>query len=135
LYGKPLDEKNYDIHDFDWVLFVKERQELVAHDITNYLKNEREYDKTILFCQNSEGGSPSSNLSIAASSIMFVPVAGVEVDSSFSLSSPSSSSTLIYLNSGLLQCALLQVLDLYTFKGSLSTLIHPNRELFSNLTK
>jgi hypothetical protein len=86
--------------------------------------------KTILFCQNSEGGSTSSNLSIAASTIMFVPVAGA-----FSLSSPSSSSTLIYLNSSLLQYALLQVLDLYTFKGSLSTLIHPNRELFSNLTK
>lgn len=56
LDGKPLDStKTYGYKDFDRILIVDERRKAVANHITKFLEeNNQKYDKTILFCQNSE---------------------------------------------------------------------------------
>ncbi len=56
LDGKPLDStKTYGYKDFDRILIVDERRKAVANHLTKFLEeNNQKYDKTILFCQNSE---------------------------------------------------------------------------------
>ena len=55
LDGKLLEDKKYTYKDFDRVLTVDERRKTVAKHLVEFLeKNGQEYDKTILFCQNSE---------------------------------------------------------------------------------
>jgi len=55
LDGKPLEDRVYTYKDFDRILVVDERRKAVAKHLIEFLeKNNRKYDKTILFCQNSE---------------------------------------------------------------------------------
>ena len=55
LDGKILEDKLYTYKDFDRVLIVDERRKAVAMHLINFLeKNNQKYNKTILFCQNSE---------------------------------------------------------------------------------
>ena len=55
LDGKLLEDKKYTYKDFDRILTVNERRKTVAKHLVEFLeKNGQEYDKTILFCQNSK---------------------------------------------------------------------------------
>jgi len=54
LDGKLLESKTYTYKDFDRTLIVNERRKTVASHLVKFLQNNKEYDKTILFCQNSE---------------------------------------------------------------------------------
>jgi len=55
LNGKLLENRKYTYKDFDRILIVNERRKAVAHHLVNFLeKNNQKFNKTILFCQNSE---------------------------------------------------------------------------------
>jgi len=55
LDGKLLEQKTYGISDFDRILKVDSRRKTVAEHLIRFLdENSARYDKTILFCQNSE---------------------------------------------------------------------------------
>lgn len=49
-YGNEVPDEEFNIKDFDKKIVVDERTELVANRITQYLKNNNRYDKTIVFC-------------------------------------------------------------------------------------
>lgn len=51
--GLPVEDRVYGQSDFDRNIVVKERQEIVAQRITDYMKdNNCRYAKTIVFCEN-----------------------------------------------------------------------------------
>ena len=55
LDGKELEQKTYGMRDFDRILKIDERRKTVADHLIRFLdKDDAKYDKTILFCQNSE---------------------------------------------------------------------------------
>lgn len=55
LEGKLLEQKTYTMSEFDRILKVDSRRETVASHLTEFLeKNNRKFDKTIMFCQSSE---------------------------------------------------------------------------------
>ena len=55
LDGKILEDRIYNYRDFDRILIVDERRKAVAKHLVDFLeKNSQKYNKTILFCQNSE---------------------------------------------------------------------------------
>jgi type I restriction enzyme R subunit len=55
LNGKLLDqEKTYGYKDFDRIMIVDERRKAVAKHLVDFMEKNGRYDKTILFCQNSE---------------------------------------------------------------------------------
>ena len=55
LDGKILEDRIYNYRDFDRILIVNERRKAVAKHLVDFLeKNSQKYNKTILFCQNSE---------------------------------------------------------------------------------
>lgn len=55
LDGKILEDRIYGYKDFDRILIVDERRKSVAKHLVDFLeKNNQKYNKTILFCQNSE---------------------------------------------------------------------------------
>lgn len=61
--GKILEEKTYTHKDFDRTLIVDRRREAVADHIVGFLdKNDRKYDKMILFCQTSEHAKAMTKL-------------------------------------------------------------------------
>ena len=49
-YGNEIPDEEFNVKDFDKKIVVDERAELVAKRITQYLKNNNRYDKTIVFC-------------------------------------------------------------------------------------
>lgn len=49
-YGNEIPDEEFNVKDFDKKIVVDERTELVAKRITQYLKNNNRYDKTIVFC-------------------------------------------------------------------------------------
>lgn len=49
-YGNEVPDEEFNVRDFDKKIVVDERTELVAKRITQYLKNNNRYDKTIVFC-------------------------------------------------------------------------------------
>ena len=49
-YGNEVPDEEFNVKDFDKKIVVDERTELVAKRITQYLKNNSRYDKTIVFC-------------------------------------------------------------------------------------
>lgn len=49
-YGNEVPNEEFNVKDFDKKIVVDERTELVAKRITQYLKNNNRYDKTIVFC-------------------------------------------------------------------------------------
>lgn len=55
LNGKMLEQKVYGIKDFDRILKIDSRRKTVADHLIRFLEeNDAKFDKTILFCQNSE---------------------------------------------------------------------------------
>ena len=54
LNGKVLEQKKYGHKDFDRILIVDERRKTVAKHLIDFLEKNGKYNKTILFCQNSE---------------------------------------------------------------------------------
>ena len=48
--GEPIDDRVYEKQDFDRELVIKERTEIVAKKITQFLKETDRYSKTIVFC-------------------------------------------------------------------------------------
>lgn len=53
-YGNPVEEKDYKLKDFDRELVIDERTETVARRITEFLKVNDRYAKTIVFCVDTE---------------------------------------------------------------------------------
>ena len=54
LNGKILEDKKYGYKDFDRTLIVDERRKAVAKHLIDFLEKNGKYNKSILFCQNSE---------------------------------------------------------------------------------
>lgn len=52
--GKNLPDKTFHQEDFDSILFMEERTKLVARRITDWLKENGRFSKTIVFCKNTE---------------------------------------------------------------------------------
>ncbi|RJP86273.1 MAG: DEAD/DEAH box helicase [Desulfobacteraceae bacterium] len=52
--GDPVEDRIYNRSDFDRLLVVDERRELVARKITEFLKGTDRFSKTIVFCQDIE---------------------------------------------------------------------------------
>lgn len=51
--GKPVENRTYIQKEFDRIIVVEERQDIVAQRITDYMKdNDCRYAKTIVFCEN-----------------------------------------------------------------------------------
>lgn len=51
-YGKPIEDRIYNQKDFDRDLVLEKRTELVAKKVTEFLKENDRFDKTIVFCEN-----------------------------------------------------------------------------------
>ncbi|QUS62284.1 DEAD/DEAH box helicase family protein [Synechocystis sp. PCC 7339] len=51
-YGQKIEDRVYNQRDFDKVLILNRRTDLVAAKITEYLKVTNRFDKTIVFCEN-----------------------------------------------------------------------------------
>ncbi|HDU8627107.1 DEAD/DEAH box helicase family protein [Morganella morganii subsp. morganii] len=51
-YGKEIEDRIYNLKDFDRTLVIDERTILVAKTITDYLKRTNPMDKTIVFCND-----------------------------------------------------------------------------------
>jgi len=49
-YGKIIEDRVYNVKDYDQQLVLEKRTELVAKQITDYLKPNQRYNKTIVFC-------------------------------------------------------------------------------------
>jgi type I restriction enzyme, R subunit len=63
LDDKLLDtEKTYGYKDFDRILIVDERRKTVAKHLIDFMEKNGKYDKTILFCQNSEHAQAMTKL-------------------------------------------------------------------------
>ena len=54
LNGNVIKDKEYNINDFDRTLIIEERTEVVAEHVTNWLKKNGRYSKTIIFCVDIE---------------------------------------------------------------------------------
>ena len=53
-YGLPVDDRIYNLKDFDRTLVIDERTRVVARKITEFLKKTKVLDKTIVFCVDIE---------------------------------------------------------------------------------
>ncbi|RUX10458.1 DEAD/DEAH box helicase [Mesorhizobium sp. M8A.F.Ca.ET.059.01.1.1] len=53
-YGHEVDDRIYNQRDFDRTLVLDERTKLVAAKITEFLKATSRFDKTIVFCEDTE---------------------------------------------------------------------------------
>ncbi|MDR6223456.1 EcoAI/FtnUII family type I restriction enzme subunit R [Methanococcoides alaskense] len=51
-YGRPIEDRIYNVKDFDRKLVLDKRTEVVAKKITELLKATDRFDKTIVFCEN-----------------------------------------------------------------------------------
>lgn len=51
-YGTPIEDRIYNQKDFDRNLVLEKRTELVAKKVTEFLKANGRFDKTIVFCEN-----------------------------------------------------------------------------------
>ena len=56
-YGNEIPDEEFNVKDYDKRIVVDERTELVAKRITQYLKNNNRYDKTIVFCTDIDHAS------------------------------------------------------------------------------
>ena len=52
--GNPVEDRIYNTKDFDRFIVVEERRKLVANKITEFLKLNNRFDKTIVFCVDIE---------------------------------------------------------------------------------
>ncbi len=53
-YGYEIEQRIYNLKDYDRNLVIDQRTELVANRISEYLKNTNRMDKTIVFCEDIE---------------------------------------------------------------------------------
>ena len=51
-HGSVIEDRIYNQKDFDRVMILEKRTELVAKKITEFLKGTNRYDKTIVFCED-----------------------------------------------------------------------------------
>ena len=51
-HGEAIEDRIYNQKDFDCSLVLEKRTELVAHKVTQFLKETDRYDKTIVFCED-----------------------------------------------------------------------------------
>lgn len=51
-YGKLIEDRIYNQKDFDRDLVLEKRTEIVARQVSEFLKAEGRFDKTIVFCEN-----------------------------------------------------------------------------------
>jgi type I restriction enzyme R subunit len=51
-YGREIEDREYNVLDFDQNLILKKRTEIVAAKITEFLKATDRFAKTIVFCEN-----------------------------------------------------------------------------------
>ena len=51
-YGQPIEDRVYNVKDFDRSLVLEQRTELVAGRVTEFLHGTSRYDKTIIFCED-----------------------------------------------------------------------------------
>lgn len=51
-YGTPIEDRIYNQKDFDRNLVLEKRTELVAKKVTEFLRANCRFDKTIIFCEN-----------------------------------------------------------------------------------
>jgi type I restriction enzyme R subunit len=51
-HGREIEDREYNQRDFDRVLVLEQRTELVARKVTEYLKATNRFDKTIIFCED-----------------------------------------------------------------------------------
>jgi type I restriction enzyme R subunit len=51
-YGNLIEDRIYNLKDFDRSLVIEARTQLVARKVSDFLKNTGRYDKTIVFCEN-----------------------------------------------------------------------------------
>lgn len=54
IHGKPLEDRVYQMAEFDRKLIIDERRKLVATKITEFLKEHDRFTKTIVFCETEE---------------------------------------------------------------------------------
>ena len=50
IYGNLIENREYNVKDFDRTIIIDERTKLIAKQITNYLRETNPYNKTIVFC-------------------------------------------------------------------------------------
>ncbi|GIU70427.1 MAG: DEAD/DEAH box helicase [Candidatus Woesearchaeota archaeon] len=53
-YGKEIENRIYNLKDYDKTLVIDERTNIVAHRISEYLKATDRFSKTIVFCEDIE---------------------------------------------------------------------------------
>ncbi len=53
-YGETIEDKEYSSKDYDRTLVLTERQKLIAKTISNYMKKNGRFMKTIVFCETVE---------------------------------------------------------------------------------
>jgi type I restriction enzyme R subunit len=51
-HGEEIEDRIYNQSDFDRKLVLEKRTELVAHKVTQFLKQTNRFDKTIVFCED-----------------------------------------------------------------------------------
>jgi type I restriction enzyme, R subunit len=51
-YGQVIEDREYNLHDFDRNLVLEKRTEIVAAKVTAFLKATDRFAKTIIFCEN-----------------------------------------------------------------------------------
>jgi type I restriction enzyme R subunit len=51
-YGQPIEDREYNQLDYDKILMLKKRTELVAKKISEFLHSTNRFAKTIVFCEN-----------------------------------------------------------------------------------
>jgi len=51
-YGNPIEDREYNVLDYDRNLILTKRTEIVAAKVTEFLKATNRYHKTIIFCEN-----------------------------------------------------------------------------------
>lgn len=59
--GKPLEQRVYEQREFDRKLIIDERRQLVARQISEYLKATDRFTKTIVFCETEEHAGAMMN--------------------------------------------------------------------------
>ncbi len=50
--GRPIEDRVYNLKDFDRSLVLEKRTELVARKVSEFLKSTNRFDKTIVFCED-----------------------------------------------------------------------------------
>ena len=77
-YGQPIEDREYNLSDFDRNLFLEKRTELVADKVTEFLRSTNRFAKTIIFCETTQHAEHmrqamvNANSDLAAANSKFV---------------------------------------------------------------